>query len=300
MSLEEKPIISPSLAMIISLVAVSTASILIRLTEAPPMTIATWRMVLSSLILIPFFISNGGFHKIRIMNLQDRLTLIGVGVVLAIHFASWITSLSYTSVASSVIFVHVDPIFVALTSHFLLKERVEKKQVLGIITAFLGVSVIAYGDFGPGKENLIGDALSLIGAIALGTYIIAGRHLRQRLDLTTYVTPVYIVSAFVLTMGSIFFGTSLFGYPLNTMLMFAIIALIPMIFGHTVYNWALKWVSAPVVSLSLLGEPIGASILAYLFLGETPGFFTLIGSVLTLTGILICVYKPFEKKVYEE
>jgi drug/metabolite transporter (DMT)-like permease len=101
-------------------------------------------------------------------------------------------------------------------------------------------------------------------------------------------------------MGSIFFGTSLFGYPLNTMLMFAIIALIPMIFGHTVYNWALKWVSAPVVSLSLLGEPIGASILAYLFLGETPGFFTLIGSVLTLTGILICVYKPFEKKVYEE
>jgi drug/metabolite transporter (DMT)-like permease len=172
MDLGEKPRFSPSLALVVSLVAVSTASILIRLTEAPPMAIATWRLTLSSLMLLPFFIYNDGFQKLRIMNRQDLLALVGVGVALAVHFATWITSLSLTSVTSSVIFVHVDPIFVALVSHFLLRERVEPQQIIGIAIAFLGVSVIAYGDLNLGKESLIGDALSLIGALALGIYIV--------------------------------------------------------------------------------------------------------------------------------
>jgi drug/metabolite transporter (DMT)-like permease len=257
------------------------------------MAIATWRLTLSSLMLFPFFIFNNGFQKLRLMNRRDLLALLGVGVALAVHFASWITSLSFTSVTSSVIFVHVDPIFVALVSHFILGERVEPRQIVGIAVAFLGVSVIAYGDLGLGKESLIGDALSLLGAVALGIYILAGRRLRQRLDLTTYVTPVYTISAVALALGSLFVGTPLNNYPMNTMLMFAVIAIVPMIFGHTVYNWALKWVSAPVVSLSLLGEPVGASILAYLFLGETPGPLTFLGGVLTLTGILICAYPLF-------
>jgi drug/metabolite transporter (DMT)-like permease len=290
MDLGEKPRFSPSLALVVSLVAVSTASILIRLTEAPPMAIATWRLTLSSLMLLPFFIANDGFQKLRIMNRRDLLALVGVGVALAVHFATWITSLSLTSVTSSVIFVHVDPIFVALVSHFLLRERVEPQQIIGIAIAFLGVSVIAYGDLSLGKESLIGDALSLIGAVALGIYILAGRHLRQRLDLTTYVTPVYAISAVVLALGSLFVGTPLNNYPLNTMLMFTMIAIVPMIFGHTIYNWTLKWISAPIVSISLLGEPLGASILAYIFLGETPSPLTFLGGILTLAGILICAY----------
>jgi drug/metabolite transporter (DMT)-like permease len=290
MDLGEKPRFSPSLALVVSLVAVSTASILIRLTEAPPMAIATWRLTLSSLMLLPFFIANDGFQKLRIMNRRDLLALVGVGVALAVHFATWITSLSLTSVTSSVIFVHVDPIFVALVSHFLLRERVEPQQIIGIAIAFLGVSVIAYGDLNLGKESLIGDALSLIGAVALGIYILAGRHLRQRLDLTTYVTPVYAISAVVLALGSLFVGTPLNNYPLNTMLMFTLIAIVPMIFGHTIYNWTLKWISAPIVSISLLGEPLGASILAYIFLGETPSPLTFLGGILTLAGILICAY----------
>jgi drug/metabolite transporter (DMT)-like permease len=290
MDLGEKPRFSPSLALVVSLVAVSTASILIRLTEAPPMAIATWRLTLSSLMLLPFFIANDGFQKLRIMNRRDLLALVGVGVALAVHFATWITSLSLTSVTSSVIFVHVDPIFVALVSHFLLRERVEPQQIIGIAIAFLGVSVIAYGDLNLGKESLIGDALSLIGAVALGIYILAGRHLRQRLDLTTYVTPVYAISAVVLALGSLFVGTPLNNYPLNTMLMFTMIAIVPMIFGHTIYNWTLKWISAPIVSISLLGEPLGASILAYIFLGETPSPLTFLGGILTLAGILICAY----------
>jgi len=225
----------------------------------------------------------------------DLLTLAGVGVVLAVHFATWITSLSYTSVASSVIFVHVDPIFVALVSHFLLGEKVDRRVALGIVVAFVGASIIAFGDMGLGWGNLVGDALSLIGSVALGTYILAGRRLRQKLDLTTYVTPVYAVSTVVLALGGVATGTPMLGYSGDVMLMFAIIALVPMIFGHTLYNWALRWISAPVVSISLLGEPVGASILAYFVLSEAPGPLALVGGAVTLAGILVCSYKSSGK-----
>ena len=290
--LGERPGFPPNLVLLVSIAAVSTASILIRLTDAPPMAIATWRLALSTLMLLPFFLSRGGVSKLRAMGRGDLLTLAGVGVVLAVHFATWITSLSYTSVASSVIFVHVDPIFVALVSHFVLGERVSRRVALGIGVAFVGASIIAFGDLGVGGENLVGDALSLVGAIALGLYIMAGRRLRQRLDLTTYVTPVYAVSAAVLAIGSVAVGAPLAGYDSGVILMFAAIALVPMIFGHTLYNWALRWISAPVVSISLLGEPVGASLLAFLILGESPGPLTLVGGAVTLAGILVCAYQP--------
>jgi drug/metabolite transporter (DMT)-like permease len=226
------------------------------------------------------------------MSAKEKLTLASVGVVLAVHFASWITSLSFTSVASSVIFVHVDPIFVALVSHFILGERVGRRVSIGIAVAFAGATVIAIGDLGVGQENLVGDLLSLVGAVALGIYILAGRRLRQSLDLVSYVTPVYATSAAVLAAGSLAMGVPLVGYPGGEMLLFFVIALVPMIFGHTVYNWALRWISAPVVSISLLGEPVGASILAYLVLAESPGPMVLLGGAVTLAGILISAYKP--------
>jgi len=294
-NLGERPGFPPNLVLLVSIAAVSTASILIRLTDAPPMAIATWRLALSTLILLPFFLSRGGVSKLRAMGRGDLLTLAGVGVVLAVHFATWITSLSYTSVASSVIFVHVDPIFVALVSHFVIGERVSRRVALGIGVAFAGASIIALSDLGVGGENLVGDALSIIGAIALGIYIMAGRRLRQRLDLTTYVTPVYAVSAVVLAAGSFAVGAPLIGYDSGVILMFFAIALVPMIFGHTLYNWALRWISAPVVSISLLGEPVGASLLAFLILGESPAPLALVGGAVTLAGILVCAYQPASK-----
>jgi len=289
--LTERPFFPPNLALLVSIVAVSTASILIRMSAAPPMAIATWRMALSTLMLLPFFTTGGRPQRLAAMSTKEKLTLAGVGVVLAVHFASWITSLSFTSVASSVIFVHVDPIFVALVSHFLLGERVGRRVAVGIVVAFAGATVIALGDLGVGQENLVGDLLSLVGAVALGIYILAGRRLRQSLDLVSYVTPVYATSAVVLAAGSLAMGVPLVGYPGGEMLLFFAIALVPMIFGHTVYNWALRWISAPVVSISLLGEPVGASILAYIVLAESPGPMVLLGGAVTLAGILICAYK---------
>ena len=285
----ESPGFPPNVALLVSIVAVSTASILIRMSGAGPLAIAAYRLTFSTLILLPFFLHSGGLRRLIGASRKDALTLVGVGVVLALHFASWITSLSFTSVASSVIFVHIDPIFVAAISHFILKEKISKGTLLGIVVAFVGATIIAVGDSGLGEVNLYGDLLALIGAIMLGLYILSGRRLRQSLDLVSYVTPVYATSAVVLTIGSVVSGTRLAPFPLREYALFLAIAVVPMIFGHTVYNWALRYVEAPVVSISLLGEPVGATILAYFVLHEVPTALTLIGGIVTLIGIYQCV-----------
>lgn len=287
----EEPRLPPNLALLISIIAVSTASILIRWTNAPPLAIASYRMLISVAMLAPFFIKNNGPDKLREQGTGHLLRLFAVGLVLAIHFASWITSLSLTTVASSVIFVHIDPIFVAIVSHFFLGDKLTKRTLIGIIISFIGIYIIAMSDAGAGTESLTGDLLALIGGVMLGLYILGGRVYRKSLDLTTYVTPVYSAAAVSLVLMSLATGTSLGGFTGRTYGLFFLIALIPMIFGHTLYNWALRYLSAPVVSVSLLGEPVGASILAYLLLGETPSSFAVLGGVVTLAGIFLSAYK---------
>jgi drug/metabolite transporter (DMT)-like permease len=284
----ESPRFPPNIAIFISIVAVSTASILIRMSAAGPLAIAAYRLTFATLILLPFYIHSGGLGRLLGSSRRDILTLVGVGVVLALHFATWITSLGFTSVASSVVFVHVDPIFVAAVSHFVFKERVNRGTLVGIVVAFAGAIIIAMGDAGVGEVNLYGDLLALVGAIMLGIYILSGRRLRQSLDLVSYVTPVYATSAVALILGSLVTGTKLAPFPMREYLLFLAIAIVPMIFGHTVYNWALRYVEAPVVSISLLGEPVGATVLAYLVLREVPNALALAGGVITLIGIYFC------------
>ena len=287
--MEDKPAFPPNVALLVSIVAVSTASILIRMSGAPPLAIATYRLAFATLILLPFYIRSGGHKRLAASSSRDILTLAAVGVVLAIHFGSWITSLGLTSVASSVLFVHVDPIFVAVVSHIYFGERIGGGTLVGITLAFVGAAIIAFSDAGVSSASLLGDLLAVIGAIMLGLYILAGRRLRQSLDLVSYVTPVYAFSAVTLALASLATGTSLWPYPRSELLLFLMIALVPMIFGHTVYNWTLKWLSAPLVSISLLGEPVGATILAYLLLDEVPSVLALFGGVLVLLGIYQCV-----------
>jgi len=290
--MEDRPGFSPRLAMLVSITAVSTASILIRMSGSPPLAIAAYRLVFSTLLLLPFFVHFDGPGKMRRLGTKGVASLMGIGVVLAIHFASWITSLSFTTVASSAIFVHIDPIFVAIVSHFFLKERVTRRMVAGIAVAFVGATTIAVGDAGIGELNLYGDLLALVGGVMLGIYILGGRVVRRNLDLTSYVTPVYATASIVLVLMSLLSGTPLTGYPVDEYVLFFAIALVPMIFGHTLYNWALRYVSAPIISMSLLGEPVGASILAILFLDEVPSVMVLLGGVVTLAGILMCAYRP--------
>ncbi|MCK5670639.1 DMT family transporter [Candidatus Bathyarchaeota archaeon] len=289
--MSDEPRFPPNLVMLVSIVAVSTASILIRWSDAPAVIIAMYRMLISVALLLPFFIRNNGVGKLRALGTRGLLGLAGVGVVLAIHFASWITSLGMTSVASSVIFVHIDPIFVAVVSHFLLKERINRRVLAGIIISLVGVVIIAMGDAVASEASLKGDLLALLGGLMLGIYLLGGRMYRKDLDLTTYVVPVYASAALSLVFMSLLTGAPLTGYASSEYLLFFFIALVPMIFGHTLYNWALRYVSAPVVSVSLLGEPVGASILAFLLLNEVPSGQVLMGGIVTLAGILLSSYR---------
>ncbi|HDI53098.1 MAG TPA: DMT family transporter [Candidatus Bathyarchaeota archaeon] len=281
----ERPPVNPYLILTASIVAVSTASILIRLSTSPPMIIAAYRLLFATLMLTPLYIVEGGHRSLMALGPRRLLTLIAVGLILAVHFASWITSLSYTTVASSVIFVHMDPIIVALLSHLLLGERLSVKRFIGVLIAFLGAIIIGWGDLGIG--NLYGDLLSLLGAFALALYLVAGRSLRRSLSLLEYVTPLYATSAALLILGCLIMNIRLYPYPVREYLLFLLIAFIPMILGHTLFNWALRYVEAPVVSVSLLGEPIGASLLALIILGELPPATTILGGAITLLGIYI-------------
>ena len=281
----ESPPINPYLILTVSIIAVSTASILIRLSTSPPLVIAAYRLLFATLMLTPLYIVEGGHRRLMALGPRRLLILIAVGFILAVHFASWITSLSYTTVASSVIFVHMDPIIVALLSHLLLGERLSVKRFIGVLIAFLGAIIIGWGDLRIG--NLYGDLLSLLGAFALALYLVAGRSLRRSLSLLEYVTPLYATSAALLILGCLIMNIRLYPYPVREYLLFLLIAFIPMILGHTLFNWALRYVEAPVVSVSLLGEPIGASLLALIILGELPPATTILGGAITLLGIYI-------------
>jgi len=268
---------------------VSTAAILVRLADAPALVVAFWRLAFAVAILAPA----GLVLARRDLLGLDRRTLAGlalVGVVLAVHFAAWIQSLYLTSVASSVFLVTLHPVVVGLASTRLYGEGLPASGWVGVLVALAGGGLIALTDAGaPGTDPILGDALALVGALAAAAYFLAGRGYRRRLGLLAYVVPVYASCAATLLVLALAFpppaSGPLFGWGLGDWMVFAALAIVPMILGHTVINWALKFVTAPVVATSILGEPVGSTLLAFFVLNETPTAGVLAGGALVLLGI---------------
>ncbi len=270
----------------IGIIAISTASIFIKLCDAPALIISTYRMVLASLILMPW----ASHQKVwRGWEKKDVAWLIFSGIFLSLHFASWITSLKYTSVASSVVLVTTHPIFVGIGSWVFLKERPGLNLILGIGLSVIGSGLIGYGDMALSKEAVVGDGLALLGALAASGYFLVGRKMRKNQDLLAYVFPVYSTAGLVLILFSLFFQKPFFGYSSSTYLLFLLLAVIPQLIGHTTFNWALKYLPASIVAITILGEPIGSTILAYFILGEGLTTWKVIGGILIFTGILIAL-----------
>ena len=266
--------------------AVSFASIFIRLAEAPSLVIAASRLTIASLILAPAaFIKSR--EELRALTKVDLRLAIFSGLFLGLHFATWISSLEYTSVASSVVFVSTSPLFVGLASHFLLKERVSRQMFVGIAVSVLGGMIIGYGDFSLGPRELLGDFLALAGAVTVSGYLLIGRRLRPKLSLLSYIFLVYSTAAVFLIALCLAVQYPFSGYPAQTYLMFFLLAVVPQIIGHSSYNWALKYLPATFVGVGTLGEPVGSTILAYFILNEVPTLAKLGGGVLILAGIYI-------------
>jgi len=270
----------------IGIIAVSTASIFIKLCDAPALIIAAYRMIFASLMLIPF----AGYQKTwKGWSRSEMGWLVFSGILLSLHFAFWITSLKYTSVASSVVLVTTHPVFVGIGSWLFLKERLGFNLILGIMFSVLGSGLIGYGDMTLSEEALMGDGLALLGAITASGYFLVGRKMRKNQDLLSYIFPVYSTAGLALIILSLIFQKSFFGYSSSTYLFLFLLALIPQLIGHTTFNWALKYLPASMVAITILGEPIGSTLLAYFILGEGLTTWKALGGISILAGILIAL-----------
>lgn len=310
MKLVQKFTASPILILVIGILAVSTASIFIRLAqeEAPSIVIATYRMTLAGLMLAPFALP-GAMQSIRALSSRQRGLIVLAGIFLAIHFATWITSLEYTTVASSVVLVTTTPLWVAILSPLVLKERMRREIWLGLFLAMFGGALVGLqeactyqaGQFQclpirelVGGRALMGNALALLGAFTAAGYMLIGRQVRPVLSLISYTFWVYSISAAALLLLIAVSGQPMTGFSTRTYLWFVLLALIPQVIGHSSFNWALKYLPAAFVSLALLGEPVGTTILAVIFLREVPGLMEIIGGVMILTGIFLASRAGFK------
>jgi len=274
------------LNLVLGVIAVSFAAVLIRLADAPPLVIAAYRLCLASLILAPVAWMRSR-QEISRLALKDIILAVASGAFLALHFALWIASLSYTSVATSVVLVTVTPIFVAIASYLLFKERLTRQVIGGIFVCLVGAALIGYGNWQIGSESLFGGLLALLGALAVAGYLIIGRRLRQEISLLSYAFLVYGSAAVMLLVAVLVCGYPVFGYSGDTYMMLVLLAVVPQLMGHMSLVWALRFVSATLVTIAVLGEPVGATVLAFIILDEAPTWSEIVGGVLILAGIFV-------------
>ncbi len=283
----------PYLVLVIGLLAVSSASIMIRLAQserASSLVISAWRVGLATLVLTPIVFTRYRADLARLNRRQVGLMLFG-GVLLAVHFASWVTSLEYTSVIASVVLVTANPLWVALMAPIFLHERLSKVTVGAILVAFVGAILIATGGSAGTAVHqgspLVGNGLAVLGAITVAGYFVIGRKIRANVSLIPYIWITYGTAAIVLLVVVLFMGLPLAGLSPQAYLWMTLLALLPQLIGHSSYNYALGYLSAAYVSLTVLGESIGSTILAAILLSEQPALVQLLGSALILVAVFV-------------
>ncbi len=285
---------SPILVLAGSLLGISLAAPLIRLSDAHPITIATWRLAISLVPIAALALHAGSWRAYRTLDRRLVFAALGAGVLLALHFWSWNASLRYTSVAASVTLVNLQPAIIAAVSARFLGERPSRRQWFGILLAMAGAIGVAWvdapaGDAAAGSAALLGDALAVIGAITAAGYYLLGRAVRQVLDTWGYVLLAYSAALVTLVLLAGPAGATLWPQPANEWGIFVGLAIGPMLLGHTGMNYALGRLPAYLVNLTVLGEPIGATLLAAIlpFIGEVPSLGTILCGAVVLVGVVI-------------
>jgi drug/metabolite transporter (DMT)-like permease len=282
-----------NLGLLISIIAVSFASIFILSCQAPPLSIAFYRLLFTTLLLVPLILFRKKLRN-ELCNLPRTtiLIMIVIGVILAAHFSFWVTSLKMTSVASSVILVTAHPMLVAPLSFYFLKEKLSWINALGVAISLGGVGVLVIGNYGFaafGLDTLEGNILALLGGVAAGLYILGGRTLRKKVSTITYAFMVYAVGTIVLFIICLSLSAPVYHLAIRDYVIILLMAIVSGIFGHTLYNWSLGYIRASVMSVALLGEPIGAALLAYVipWIHQEPSLYTIVGGGIILVGIYL-------------
>jgi len=285
-TIEIQPRIKPHFALISGIMAVSTGAIFAKLADAPAIVIAAYRVGLAALVLAPIALWKAR-EELSALSSADLVRAAVAGAFLALHFGTWISSLNFTSVANSVVLVNTNPLWVGILSPFVTGERIKPAIFASIILSVIGATIIGVEDAGSSGNDLLGDSLALLGGICASVYLLLGRDLRKRLSLISYVFICYGSAAFLLWATVLLTGMRSSGFPADTVAMFWAMALIPQLIGHSSYNWALKWFSTGVIAVSLLGEPIGSTILAYFVFDEVLTWQAFAGGSLILLAICI-------------
>jgi drug/metabolite transporter (DMT)-like permease len=267
--------------------AVSTGAIFARAATAPALVIAAYRVGIAAIILFPLAWWRAR-HELRRLTAADYGLASLAGLFLALHFATWISSLFHTSVAISVILVNTNPLWVGVLTPLLGSDRLHRFTIFGIVLSVVGGVIIALGDSTTGGTRALwGDFLALLGGVCAALYLLLGRNLRRKLSLLAYITVCYCSAALILWAMVLASQLPITGFTAQTYTMFVALALIPQLIGHSSYNWALRWFSPSLIAVSLLGEPIGSAILAYLIFAEGVTWLTVLGGSLILAALFL-------------
>lgn len=278
------PKINPYAVLIIAVLGVSVSAIFVRFTVAPPEVVAFYRLLFTLLMTLPMVLGTKRYQWSKITR-RDVLLIFLSALFLALHFTTWFASLRLTSVASSTILVNTQPFFVILFGLLIFKTPVSRKTLLAVLCAVFGTLLLSWGDFSLGGTSLYGDALALIGAVFIAIHYLFSSYLRQRLDTVPYTTLLYGFCALILAVMVPINGASFVGHPPLDYLMCAALAFFSTILGHTLFSWCMKYLPASAVSLSVLGEPVLAAVIAYFLFDESFTFGQLIGSLIVLVSI---------------
>ncbi|OGX68377.1 MAG: multidrug transporter [Paenibacillus sp. RIFOXYA1_FULL_44_5] len=273
--------------MVIGIIAISFSAIFVRWSDAPAGVIAMHRLYMTNLLLLPFLGKH--IHDLRKISRKDLLLLMISGLFLGLHFLYWMNSLRLTTVASSTAILSLEPVLVMAGSYWVFKHQPSRGAVLSMTAAIFGAVLIGWGDYSLSKRALQGDLLSLLGAAAVAVHMMLGKSLRERVSSFLYNFIVFFMAASVLAVYNVLQGSVIWHYGMKDWGVFALLAIVPTIFGHYLFNWLLKYVPATSVSAMVLGEPVGATILAYLLLKESVTFVQVIAGALLIIGVWLFI-----------
>ena len=283
----------------LGIVSISFAASFIKLADAAPPVIAALRLIFSSILLFPaVFISGSLREEMKSLSRREWLLLLLSGFFLSLHFYLWVTSLYLTGVTNSVVLVTTSPIFIALFSAFVFKEVISRSFWVGLAVALTGCLILGGNDLIGTMGRWKGDLLAIAGAISIAGYFLVGSVLRKKTSLLAYIIPVYTIAALFLTITLPLSGNSLAGHSFETYTYCFLTAVVCQIVGHSSFNWALKRLKAPIATIIIIVEPVGATFLAFLFLGEIPSLLTVLGSLIIMAGIsVVLIYNPMKSRI---
>lgn len=289
------PPFNPYIAVVIGVIAISTSAIFVKLAgDASAGIIAFYRMFFAVVLMLPFVFFKYK-HELIAVTKRDWLLASLSGIFLALHFILWFESLNFTSVASSVVLVSLQAVFAFIGTYIFFGERFSVAAIISMIITIGGSVIIGWGDFQISGLALLGDILALLGAVAATGYFLLGQRLRRSLSLTTYTFIVYGISTVILFIYNVVLNSNFISYSLDIWGLFLALAIVPTFLGHSLFNWALKWLSTATISMAIVFEPIGASILAYFILGEAITYTQWLGGTIIIFGLFLFIMSTTRK-----